>query len=365
MASAAMQQKIAEILTALPNQISSVFVQNTNYPIKDSQARSAISSIAISVDQNTSDIASLFNIVDGGVHYLGKTTTPLTDGATTNPITIDGQPVTIDTAGSLVIYEPTGKQPEEYIWDGSKWNALGSTNGLGNLAFSDQVSAAYTPSGTVSITATTDQSANVSAIFTGSPVAVDAKVDIPGQTIDTTLSGTSAIIQSTFVGKESSLNITPFTPSGDVSVQMASASGTVGSVVKSVSPSSGTIGSSQYDSSTETLSIIFGSALTSVGETTGSPSFSLDSMTFTTGFSGKEISATGTFTPEALAVSASYTPAGSVKVEVQPKNNISVLVDDVTPEGTISGYVPIAGHTHTAGFTGNAATITGNPVPKA
>ena len=151
-----LQTRIASLLADRSNQISSVFVNSTNYPIKDTDARSAISAVTVSVDYHTDEIAELYRIVQGGVYFVGVTTTPLSDGATTNPITIDGQPVTIEKAGAIAIYQPSGKEAEEFIWDGSKWNALGSTNGLGTLAFSNQTSASYTPSGQVNLTATND-----------------------------------------------------------------------------------------------------------------------------------------------------------------------------------------------------------------
>ena len=54
------------------------------------------------------------------VHFLGTTTTALTDNATTNPIVIDSKNVTA-VAGDIVLY--SGK---EYIWTaGGKWQLFG------------------------------------------------------------------------------------------------------------------------------------------------------------------------------------------------------------------------------------------------
>lgn len=82
------------------------------------------------------------------MHYLGKTTTALSDNATTTPITINSKQVT-PASGDITIY--SGR---EFIFDGSKWNEFGSTGSLGNMAFSD------TASGNVTIT-NTDATATI------------------------------------------------------------------------------------------------------------------------------------------------------------------------------------------------------------
>ena len=60
------------------------------YDIKDAQARE--------------DIEEIKDAIAGGVTFMGETTTPLTDGATTNPITINDKSVTA-IKGYLVVYK--------------------------------------------------------------------------------------------------------------------------------------------------------------------------------------------------------------------------------------------------------------------
>lgn len=79
-------------------------------------------------------------IAQGGGGNVYVTTTQLTDGATTNPITVNDEPVTVDT-GDIAVYDH-----KEFVWDGSSWDELGDLSGLGDLAFKD------TASGTVTIT---------------------------------------------------------------------------------------------------------------------------------------------------------------------------------------------------------------------
>ena len=67
--------------------ISKVTLPSGNtYNIKDAAAREAIAAL------------------EGGSYFLGATTTPLTDQATTNPITVDGKSVTV-TNGNIVVHD--------------------------------------------------------------------------------------------------------------------------------------------------------------------------------------------------------------------------------------------------------------------
>lgn len=102
----------------------------TVYQIKDTQARSAKG-------------------------WVGITTTALTDGATTNPITVNGQSVTA-VAGDITSYDET-----EFIFNGSAWQEFGDLSDLGTLAYKDNASGSYTPQGSVaapdvSVAPTTD-----------------------------------------------------------------------------------------------------------------------------------------------------------------------------------------------------------------
>lgn len=86
----------------------------------------------------------------GGTIY--RTTTALTDGATTNPITVDGEEVTVKS-GDFAIYSKA-----EFIFDGTQWDELGDTSGLGDLAYKDNA----TGTANVSVTGTTDGSVTIS-----------------------------------------------------------------------------------------------------------------------------------------------------------------------------------------------------------
>lgn len=71
--------------------------------------------------------------LEGFTKYLGKTTTALSDGSTTNPITINGESITA-VAGDIALYGNG-----EFIFDGTAWASFGDLGALGALAYKDGV----------------------------------------------------------------------------------------------------------------------------------------------------------------------------------------------------------------------------------
>lgn len=104
------------------------------------------------ISQITLPSGTTYNIKDtvarqsaaGGINLLGVTTTAITDDATTNPITINGEPYTAVNQDA-VFY---GKK--EFVFDGTMWHEFGDMSGLGDLALKDSASGSFTPAGTVS-----------------------------------------------------------------------------------------------------------------------------------------------------------------------------------------------------------------------
>jgi hypothetical protein len=87
----------------------------------------AVSALTTRVSTAESDITSLKTSVAGGVHFVGTTTTELTDGATINPVTINSKSHT-PSAGDVVLYGE-----KEFIWTGSAWEELGDLTRVGTL----------------------------------------------------------------------------------------------------------------------------------------------------------------------------------------------------------------------------------------
>ena len=113
-----------------------------------------------------------------GVHILGTTTTPLSDGATTNPITVYGQSVTAKN-GDIAIYSH-----QEFIFDGTHWSEFGDMSGLGDLAYKDSATGSFTPQGTISAPTFTGTTASlsVSGTPTGSVSITPTNVSVPNVT---------------------------------------------------------------------------------------------------------------------------------------------------------------------------------------
>lgn len=109
------------------------------------------------VDQGARDLISeLQSYTD----YLGVTSTNITDGSTTNPITVNSKSVTAKT-GNVVNYGS-----KEFIWNGSAWQEFGDMSGLGALAYKDSASGNYKPEGTVSQPTFTGKSMTSTGKFT-------------------------------------------------------------------------------------------------------------------------------------------------------------------------------------------------------
>lgn len=187
--------------------VSKVTTTNgTTYFYKDREAREVIETLEAQIS--------------GGVHWIGVTTTVLTDGSTTNPITIGGSPITAGN-GDMVSYQPASGQAQEFVWNGGLstpcWQEIGSTGSLKSFAFVDQGTASYTPSVTVpqtTITAsggTTDNVLGEATTFSGASSAV---------TFDTTTSGNTAAAITALP------TATVPKPSGTTKYLTASASGT-------------------------------------------------------------------------------------------------------------------------------------------
>lgn len=71
------------------------------------------------IDKIKGHVADLANVMT----FVGTTTTPITDGATTNSIAITGNDSYTPDAGDVVIYSG-----EEFVWTGSAWAQIGSAN---------------------------------------------------------------------------------------------------------------------------------------------------------------------------------------------------------------------------------------------
>ena len=139
----------------LPVNVSGT-VTNVEYTLKDAEARQMIEDLG------------------HALYWVGITTTELSDGATTNPITVNSESVTVNLGG-LASYDGS-----EFVWNGYAWQELGKNN-FGALAFKSSASATYTPAGTVSVTEGSDTTTTV-APFGSAGTLPDAYFTVSGET---------------------------------------------------------------------------------------------------------------------------------------------------------------------------------------
>lgn len=164
----------------------------TTYDLKDSQARSAKA-------------------------WLGVTTTELTDGSSTNPITIGGEPVTA-VSGNITAYGN-----DEFIFNGTVWQAFGNLEDLGELAYEDSATGSFTPEGSVSkpsitVTPTTANVPNVTDVgsmptytVTGETLVIGAGATPTLGTAIAAMTGASAELDAapTFSGTAGTVTVGP------------------------------------------------------------------------------------------------------------------------------------------------------------
>ena len=191
--------------------------------------------------------------ISGTKAWLGITTTALTDGATTNPITIDGESVTA-VAGNMTAYGE-----KEFIYSGTKWQEFGDLSDLGDLAYKDSATVSgtcsVTPSGTIetgSGTANyTPAGTNASSSVSGS-CSVTPSGSVSAPTISVDSAGSTTTVNSiTDVGTLPSFTVanevltlsagTLPTKGSDTTVKTGDASYTASAPTFTGSASTGTI----------------------------------------------------------------------------------------------------------------------------
>lgn len=84
--------------------------------------------------------------IGGATHFIGVTTTALSDGLTISSVSIGGESHTL-VNGDLMLY---GSKEFIFASADGKVHELGDTTGLGALAYKDSASGKFTPEGTVS-----------------------------------------------------------------------------------------------------------------------------------------------------------------------------------------------------------------------
>lgn len=269
--------------------ISKITLPNgTTYDIKDATARSQMA---------------------GGVHYLGKSTTAITDGGTETP-TIGGSTVT-PSNGDMVIYNS-----KEFVWDGSSWSEFGDMSNLGTLAYQNSASGSFTPSGSVS-----------QPTFSGSSTTFTGNFTPSGNVTISTGTGTA---NYTPAGSVSAPTISVDSAGSTTTIKNPTSTNKVSSVDTGTPSATALTNQITYCSvSGETLSLhrigyTTGATITTSNVTvkTGDASYTASQPTFT----GTGVELKGSFSGTQGSVSVSGTPNGSVSQPTFSGNSVSVTV---------------------------------------
>lgn len=240
------------------------------------------------VDQGARDLIAA---IEGGTAWLGVTTTPLTDGATTNPITINGQSVTAKT-GSMCAYSK-----KEFVFNGTSWQEFGDLSTLGDLAYKDSATGSFTPAGSVSKPTFTGTEGNISASFTpAGKVTISKGNGTANYTPEGTVSAPT-------------ITVTPAT----ATIDPIDTVGTLPSFTATVSDETLTLGWDAGSLPTKGTSKTVVTGITSASAS--QPTFTGTGAELKGSFSGTAGTATGKFTPAGTVSKPDFTgTAGNVEV---------------------------------------------------
>lgn len=258
------------------------YMVTANITAANNTAWSAMTASGTSVG---AELKAIKTAMSTGIHYRGTTTTTLTDGATTNPIQINGQDYTA-VAGDLVI---SGEY--EYIFDGTYWEKFGTDGTLKALAFAD------TASGTSSVSVTGTAAGQT---FTGTQATISISGSVTGTGVTMTPDSSNKV------------SVTPFASGGSF-----------------------TQGTDTFSAGTTPVSVAMGTganAETLIISTGTAPSFSQGSDTFVAATGGSAVDVlkslpTPSVTQGTFSGSTTYTPAGSNAAStVSASGSVSITV---------------------------------------
>lgn len=193
--------------TQTPTMYEITLPSGNAYYLKDNEVRTWVGDGTTSgaekrITTLETEVAKLSN----ATHWLGVTTTALSDGSTTNPITINGESVT--AVNGDIVQDSNG---QEYIFNGTAWQAFGSSVGtLKAFAYVDTGEVTITPAGS-----------NTASSVTGT-----CSVTPSGS-----VSGTTVTLSTTSVGSVTDAGSMPtFTVTNEILTITAGATPTVSSV---------------------------------------------------------------------------------------------------------------------------------------
>lgn len=98
----------------------------------------------------SAELKSIKQSIAGAMHYIGITSTELTDGGDTKTLVPKTENSLTKTTGFVsgdVVLAPAPGKPEEYyeyVWNGTVWSEFGSTKAIGSMAYANSASGSTT-----------------------------------------------------------------------------------------------------------------------------------------------------------------------------------------------------------------------------
>lgn len=177
--------------------INTAAYKEVGYFVSKDTYNTGINKAYAGVTANAGEIANIKNAIAGGTHFIGISTTAITNGGTEKP-TIGGSQKTAAN-GDIVIYGN-----KEFIWNGSAWAELGDTTAESNR-----------------ITALEKWKTDASATISSNSAGVTANAGEIA-TIKNTITNLSKAVVTSFGGKTGAItvnttasSITPGTTTGN------------------------------------------------------------------------------------------------------------------------------------------------------
>ena len=320
----------------------------TDLYIKDAEAQQAISDLQKSVT--------------GAMHFLGLSTTAITDEASTGPWVIESKTYIASgtpeegqillKAGDAALYAK-----KEFVWNGSMWREYGDMSSLKSLAYKDASDIETAGSTSQNLVVTTITGVSGSTTVTG----VDGSTSVYGCGDNTTVHDTPSLGTTNIYGcgDNATVHDTPTlntsniygcgdnttvhdTPSlGTTNIYGCGDNATVGSAS---SWSDGTLASLTYDSTTEKLTFSAGTK----------PSLTITSTTVAT--KADSATAVGTSIVAGTEVTVATKAATATAVGTSLSAGTAITVATKAAEATAVGTSIVAGDAITVATKASSAT---------
>lgn len=168
-------------------------------------------------EKRLADVETEIAKLSNATHWLGVTTTNLSDGDTTNPITIGGESVT--AVSGDIVQTTTGAR--EFIFNGTAWQELGSSVGtLKAFAYADTGDVTIKPKGSVSGTSVTLTSGTVGSVTNAGSMPTYSVANgvltigsgaVPTVSNVSVATGVDTVTDPTFTGTQETYTVTPTT----------------------------------------------------------------------------------------------------------------------------------------------------------